>query len=136
MREWVLRVRVRNAWARSASAWSYSFFALQAACANEEGKCVMRIEPDRLVKVGDGLVVFLFFAPGEAAVDVRTRVVAAEIDRLVAVGDGVVVDLDPQPVAGPRGKIASRLRLDNPEGSARQVRIGIATCLRERAMNL
>ena len=52
---------------------------------------ILGIEADRLVVVGDRLVVLLLGGPGEAAVVVRWDVLGVKTDRLVVVGDRLVV---------------------------------------------
>ena len=71
---------------------SRSFLSRRHEAAIVVGKCVFRIEPDRLVVIGDGAVEVAFVAPGEAATVVGPRVfrIRSEPDRLVEVGDGAV----------------------------------------------
>jgi hypothetical protein len=50
----------------------------------------VRIEVDRLVVVGDRMVVVLFNGVREAAVIVSWGIIGIEADRLVVVGDGAL----------------------------------------------
>src|SRR5208337_2446769 len=52
---------------------------------------VLGVEADRLVEIGDGLVVLPFGVPGVAAAVVRQGDLGVEADRLVEIGDGLVV---------------------------------------------
>ena len=76
---------------KSAMARSKSPLAAPGEAAVGVGGGVFRIEPDRLVEVGDGAVVVALVALGDAAVGVGDGVFRIEPDRLVEVGDGAVV---------------------------------------------
>ena len=72
-------------------ALSYSFLAFQALPRLAYAVAYLGSRADRLVVVGDGLVVLLLGVPGVAAVVVRLGELGVEADRLAVVGDGLVV---------------------------------------------
>ena len=72
-------------------ALSYSFLSRQALPRLLNAQGVLGVEADGLGVVGDGLVVLLLVAPGDAAVVERDGVLGVEADGLGVVGDGLVV---------------------------------------------
>src|SRR5262249_27134373 len=66
-------------------------FIVEGGSAAAIGVRVFRVEPDRLVAVGDSAVVIAFLAVGEPALVVSGGEFRIEPDRLVEIGDGAVV---------------------------------------------
>src|SRR5207344_3213312 len=87
-----------------------------------EGEGVARIDPDRLVEVGDGAVEVALVAPHQAAIGEGGRIGLVGADRLVVVGERAVeVVLLPKGVAaivvGDR-EIATALAAGGDDGGA------------------